>query len=145
MHLFSWIALILLAGFGSFIAIQGVSIAQPPRNNPVAFLKKFKARDREDLKIIACIGDSITHGNVSSNYVSMLEKNLNEGSKKYEIINAGINSEWAWNVNQRLDDIIACKPDIITILIGTNDANNVLDPKRLKMSKKLQKLPVEKP
>jgi lysophospholipase L1-like esterase len=40
-----------------------------------------------------------------------------------DVVNAGINSELAWNVLQRADEIIACDPEFITILIGTNDAN----------------------
>ena len=44
----------------------------------------------------------------------------NDDSKIY--INAGINADLTWNLNQRIDDIIKHNPDYITILIGTNDA-----------------------
>ena len=43
-----------------------------------------------------------------------------DGSKIY--INAGINADLTWNLNQRINDIIKHNPDYITILIGTNDA-----------------------
>ena len=46
-------------------------------------------------------------------------RNLDD-SKIY--INAGINADLTWNLNQRIDDIIKHNPDYVTILIGTNDA-----------------------
>ncbi len=69
---------------------------------------------------LVCIGDSLTHGRVSHNYVEMLDL------PHLDIVNAGINSELAWNVRQRIDAIIACQPDFITILIGSNDAKGIL-------------------
>jgi lysophospholipase L1-like esterase len=41
---------------------------------------------------------------------------------EYDLVNAGINSELAWNLLQRIDEIIECEPSIVFILIGTNDA-----------------------
>ena len=68
---------------------------------------------------MVCAGDSITNGLMSANYVSMLQHDL---GWSYEVVNAGVNGELAWNLLQRLDDIIACQPDVVTVLIGTNDA-----------------------
>ncbi len=42
------------------------------------------------------------------------------------VVNAGINSNLAWNVRQRLNDIIRCNQDIVTVMVGTNDANAML-------------------
>ncbi|HMV42374.1 MAG TPA: GDSL-type esterase/lipase family protein [Leptospiraceae bacterium] len=75
---------------------------------------------------VVLVGDSITHGKVSANYVSILENNF---QNQYQFINAGINSNLAYNVLQRLDEIIQCKPTFITILIGTNDVNSTLNTK----------------
>ena len=71
-----------------------------------------------DKPVVVCCGDSITHGHIGYDWVSSL-RNLDD-SKIY--INAGINADLTWNLNQRLDDIIKHNPDYITILIGTNDA-----------------------
>ena len=68
--------------------------------------------------VVVCCGDSITHGHIGYDWVSALRKQDN--SKVY--INAGINADLTWNLNQRIDDIIKHNPDYITILIGTNDA-----------------------
>ena len=39
----------------------------------------------------------------------------------YEFVNAGKSGDLAWNLRQRLNDIIACGPDAGTVWIGTND------------------------
>lgn len=49
------------------------------------------------------IGDSITHGRIGTNFVDILSRKFNN----YEFVNAGVNGHLAWNVNQRLDEIIA--------------------------------------
>jgi lysophospholipase L1-like esterase len=69
--------------------------------------------------LAVCAGDSITHGVVSANYVDMLKARMPD----WEFSNAGVNSELAFNLAARLDDIIALDPQAVTILIGTNDAN----------------------
>ena len=46
----------------------------------------------------------------------------------YEFVNAGINGNLAWNVLQRLDGIVACRPDAVTLLVGTNDVLGTLGP-----------------
>jgi lysophospholipase L1-like esterase len=61
--------------------------------------------------------------------------------KVVDVINAGINSQLAWNVLQNIDDIVACNPDYVTILIGTNDVHSTLDPINEKTYIKQWKLP----
>lgn len=87
----------------AWVKAHGLPADEPPRNRPIA----------------VCAGDSLTHGILSANYVDMLAKRLPE----VEFINAGINSELAYNLHARLDQIIAIKPDFISILIGSNDVN----------------------
>jgi len=107
-----------------------------PANNPIAFGQQEHDAKK---KILVCVGDSITHGTVSVNYVDMLSSYLaNQG---IVVVNAGINSELAYNVAQRLDAIVACKPDYITILIGTNDATASLGPKSSRRHMREMKLP----
>jgi len=68
---------------------------------------------------VVCIGDSITHGRTSSNYVTLLQKRFRP--KGYRFVNAGLNGELAYNVRQRLEAVIACRPSWITLMVGTND------------------------
>lgn len=77
-------------------------------------------REKSSKKRIVLIGDSITHGTASHNYVNMLKNKLID--TKFELINAGLNGDLTINILNRIDDIIRCEPDLITIMIGTNDA-----------------------
>ena len=69
-------------------------------------------------KLVIFAGNSITHGRVGYDWVRSLS--LNDTSKIY--LNAGMNGDLAWNVNQRIDEIIKCDPDLVFLLIGSNDA-----------------------
>jgi len=119
------------------IIIYGVQAAQrKPNNCPAQYLAG--KRPGQAKKVVVCVGNSITHGRVSANYVDLLSERL---GADYQLVNAGVNSELSWNVLQRLDEIIACQPDFITILIGTNDANASLNARNLAVSKKKMNLP----
>ena len=129
------IAVILLL----FAAYVNYTARRLPSNNPEAFLATHSPSDRRE--VIVCIGDSITHGAVSSNYVEMLEKDLPKD--RYALVNAGINGEFAYNVVQRLDAIVKIKPAYVIILIGTNDAAAMLSRQDMKIMMKEMRLPRE--
>ena len=78
----------------------------------------FEVPQNNTKPVVVCCGDSITHGHIGYDWVSVLRKK--DYSKIY--INAGINADLTWNLNQRIEDIIKHRPDYVTILIGTNDA-----------------------
>jgi lysophospholipase L1-like esterase len=84
-------------------------------------------------KVLVCFGDSNTHGNVSYNWVNDLSSQLSD----YQVLNAGINSDLTYTLLRRIDDVVACKPDFITILIGTNDVNSTM---HITMEKRYQQL-----
>jgi lysophospholipase L1-like esterase len=94
-----------------------------PKGNPKEFIKKIiENPDRiVNKKRIAFIGDSITHGNMSVNFIKLIANEI--GIKQFDYINGGLNASLSYNVLQRLPDIIECQPDISIILIGTNDAH----------------------
>ena len=71
-------------------------------------------------RLVVCLGASIVHGSVSFNFVNLLKEKL--GSKGFRFVNAGVNGDLAYNVLQRLDPVIAARPDFVVILVGTNDA-----------------------
>ncbi|MFX1369036.1 MAG: SGNH/GDSL hydrolase family protein [Promethearchaeota archaeon] len=91
-----------------------------PKNSPTEFLRSGNIRSLQ--KVVVLLGDSITKGRISADYVQLLSKDLEEN--RFNLINAGVNGDLAWHVLQRLDEVIQCNPDIVTILIGTNDANS---------------------
>ena len=71
----------------------------------------------------------------------MVRSALDEEEAEFFVINAGVNSECAWNLQQRLDDILACDPDIVTIMIGTNDWKGIYNEKWARESQQSQHLP----
>lgn len=98
---------------GLAIGYQAIlkNIMKPPSNYPVV------SAILPNKKILICAGDSITHGNMSYNWV----KDLSTQLPNYQVFNAGINADLSYTLLNRLDDIIAMKPHHINILIGGND------------------------
>ncbi|MDJ0803978.1 MAG: SGNH/GDSL hydrolase family protein [Desulfobacterales bacterium] len=92
-----------------------------------------------DRPSIVCVGDSITHGRVSADYVGLLRQRFR--AKGYRFINAGLNGDMAYNVLQRLDDIIRCHPALVTVLVGSNDAYAALNPRNADEACKQNGLP----
>ena len=91
-------------------------------------------------KIVACIGDSLTHGNVGQSWVDYLRLEF----KDTIFLNEGINANTSWQVLQRLEPILECKPDVIILMIGTNDALGSFDVNsglRYKRNNKLPEVP----
>ena len=91
-------------------------------------------------KIVACIGDSLTHGNVGQSWVDYLRLEF----KDTIFLNEGINANTSWQVLQRLEPILVCKPDVIILMIGTNDALGSFDVNsglRYKRNNKLPEVP----
>ena len=91
-----------------------------PSNAPRRVARKKKSSSL----VIACLGDSLTHGNLSYNYTKTIGEKL--GDYHPAIINGGINGDLASSLLRRIDEVIECDPDFITILIGTNDVNSTL-------------------
>jgi len=94
-------------------------------------------------RVIACIGDSLTHGNIGDCWVENLRREFPEDT----FLNEGINGDVVWQVQQRIKPILACKPDAVIIMIGTNDAMASFDNdsgKRYKRNNKLPEVPTFK-
>lgn len=94
---------------------------------------------KRKLPLVVCLGDSITHGIISTNYVDALQKKYKDS---FLFINSGINGNLAYNLNQRLqEDCIDFDPDYVTILIGTNDVNCHISKKAMMRYIRMQWLP----
>jgi lysophospholipase L1-like esterase len=89
---------------------------------------------------VVCLGDSLTRGQVSVDYVKMLSTRDKGGSVTFT--NAGVNGDLALNALQRLDSVIDLRPDAVSVLIGTNDANASLSEKNVRMMTRMKKLPM---
>jgi acyl-CoA thioesterase I len=106
----------VLAGMGIF---SHIIFFRAPVNAPREFLKKERHPSTKTL--VLCLGDSLTHATTSGDYVALLREKF--APQVYEFINAGINGDTTNHLLKRLDAVIACQPDIVTILVGTNDVN----------------------
>ncbi|MAI78518.1 MAG: hypothetical protein CL917_06245 [Deltaproteobacteria bacterium] len=84
-------------------------------------LKRFHSSlsaDRE--KVVICLGDSLTRGNMSFDYVDALARRLEPSG--YTVLNAGVNGELTWNILQRIDTITEAEPATVALWAGTHDA-----------------------
>jgi lysophospholipase L1-like esterase len=111
--------IVLLIGYGLLTLYFVVRL---PRNNPKQYIQQKTSRPISHKQTFVMIGDSLTHGTLSVNYVDLLSERFKHEQLHVDVINAGVNGDHAFHVLQRVTDIICCHPDFITILIGTNDA-----------------------
>ncbi|MGY0062137.1 SGNH/GDSL hydrolase family protein [Streptomyces sp. LZ34] len=88
---------------------------------------------------VVCLGDSLTSAQVSVDYIQILKERT--AGQPYAFTNAGANGDLAYNALQRLDPVVAQRPDVVIVLIGTNDANASLSEKNLRMYTRMKKLP----
>ena len=93
------------------------------------------------MKTVVCFGASLTAGTVSFNYLDLL--GARPSLAEFQFINHGVNGDLAWNGLERLDKVIAERPDFVTILIGTNDVNATLSERNLLRYKTFNHLPSE--
>ena len=93
---------------------------------------------KNQIKIV-CLGDSITKGRFSYNWVKQLSDEFK--GKNIRFFNLGKNRELAFNALNRVDKIIPIQPDYIIILLGTNDVFATLRKENTKRYIRLEKLP----
>jgi lysophospholipase L1-like esterase len=74
--------------------------------------------------LVSCLGDSITRAQFSVDYLDLLRRRQGPGDVRAERF--GVNGDFAYNLLQRLDHVVARPADVITVLIGTNDARSSL-------------------
>lgn len=115
-------------------------IFRRPKHHPGQYLLERSRRARPRV-LVCCAGDSLTHGTVSASYVDVLRERL--APEDFFFINAGVNSELAYNVLQRLEQLVACQPDVVTLLIGTNDVNATMSEGNLRRYMRSNQLPQE--
>ena len=118
-----WVMVFCITGTTGFM--QTVFAAEP-----AAFVSDDAHTEGETIRI-ACVGDSLTFGYVSSNpqtksYPVRLQEMLGDG---YTVMNFGRNSatlltgtDLAYEDQQEYRNSLASDPDIVIIMLGTNDS-----------------------
>ena len=114
--------MVILLLIGASLAIWlAIRIARAFDQSHLARLDGFHSSLAADpRKVVVCLGDSLTHGNVSYDYVHALAARLEPSG--YTVLNAGLNGDLAWNVRQRMDAVLEGAPRFVVLLVGTNDA-----------------------
>ena len=120
MPIISTVIIIAAAIFAAAFFYVSKIISTLPEGRAEDYLKNSHQPNK---KIIACIGDSLTHGNIGQSWVDYLREQFPNDI----FLNEGINANTTWQVLQRLDPILKCKPDLIILMIGTNDALGSFD------------------
>jgi len=120
----------------SFIVVE--SMSAPPANRPDVFVPWVRMQPGRKPTLL-CFGDSITHGVVSSSYTPIIPVKLSERlgleppkprifSDPVWVVNAGQNGITSHVIlHERMNKALACYPDYITIMIGTNDVLSQCD------------------
>ncbi|MGW5638538.1 SGNH/GDSL hydrolase family protein [Streptomyces sp. NPDC003832] len=88
---------------------------------------------------VACLGDSLTRAQLSVDYLDLLRRRRPPGDLR--LARFGVNGDFAHNLSQRLDAVVADRPDVITVLIGTNDARASLAGYPVERAMKHKQLP----
>ena len=116
---FLLILAILIIATSLFVFVA-VLLATPPKGTAQEMLRQ---RERQGDRVVACIGDSLTHGNLGVCWVDMLQEEF----PKDTFLNEGINGELTSQVIQRIKPILDCKPDTAILMIGSNDVMGSFD------------------
>lgn len=88
---------------------------------------------------VACLGDSLTRAQLSVDYLDLLERRRPPGDVR--LARFAVNGDFAHNLLGRLDAVVADPPDVITVLIGTNDARASLAGYPVERAMKRRQLP----
>ncbi|MEV0528747.1 SGNH/GDSL hydrolase family protein [Streptomyces sp. NPDC050439] len=88
---------------------------------------------------VACLGDSLTRAQLSVDYLDLLSQRHPPGAMR--LVRFGANGDFAYNLLRRLDAVVADPPDVITVLIGTNDARASLAGYPVEQAMKRKRLP----
>lgn len=89
---------------------------------------------------LSAIGDSLTRAQFSADYLAPLSA-LMPG--RVSTSRSAANGDFAWNLLQRLDEVVSIPADLITVMVGTNDARASLPGFALDRWKKRKQLPTE--
>lgn len=147
MSLLLWIAYwlgglaLVAAHFLLFYTVFTWLVLMEPASNSPRRLRPGKRSSPDSRRLIA-LGDSLTHGNMSDDWLRRVPDLL--PGHPVEVLNAGVNGDLTTNLLRRLSEIIAADPSHITLLIGSNNILCGLSPtlaRNYRLSKGIRKAP----
>jgi len=79
--------------------------------------------------LVVAAGASLTRGTLGADWVGRLRERPE--FRGYTFVNSGVNGDTTAGLLARTDtDIVRCRPDAVTLLIGTNDVRDGVSPQR---------------
>ncbi len=126
--------LVLVIAVVSLFVFVIVAKGKPPQGRALDYLERGEISQG---RLVACIGDSLTHGNLGVCWVNHLRDEFPQDI----FLNEGINGDVVWQVHERLKPILKCRADLAILMIGSNDAMGSFDESSGKGYKKNNKLP----
>jgi len=124
---------VIVIALGFFVYVLIIT-AKLPQGRAIEMIEKGRPKIG---RLVACIGDSLTHGNLGVCWVNHLRHEFPND----EFLNEGINGDVVWQVHERLEPILKCHPDVIILMIGSNDAMGSFNKRSGEGYKKKNKLP----
>ena len=107
---------------------SGVVYARPaaasPADVPSSGGSKAAAADVNPEPVIACFGDSLTAGlgiDRDQSYPAVLQRMLDEAGYHYRVLNEGVSGDTTKDGLERLNRVLAQKPQIVVLEFGGND------------------------
>ena len=113
MRRIAWIAGAAIAAVAGALTYTVAQVQARAKGDVAEYLSGDPSRDRP----IVCLGASIVRGRASVDFVTLLRQQMPHRT----IVNAGVNGNVVRQVLDRLDDVLACNPADVVILVGTND------------------------
>lgn len=94
---------------------------------------------RTNSMVVACLGESLTKGEVSYGWVADLQSRPQNASVRF--VNLGVGGDHSYNALQRVPQVIQCHPDKVVVLIGAGDVACTLSPTRDRLFRIWKHLP----
>ncbi|MEV6423604.1 SGNH/GDSL hydrolase family protein [Streptomyces sp. NPDC051662] len=120
---------LVLAMLGAACTVGYVTFVRSPTNPPADACAD--GRPRGSGPVVVAAGASMTQGSLGRDWVG----DLNEipEFRGHTFVNAGENGNTSAGLRGRVDsDIVACDPDMVTLLIGTNDVRDGVPPEEFR-------------
>lgn len=117
----------VLLSTGFLVAVAATPLAfvvAQVQRRPAGDVKDYLAGPPSSRPPVVCLGASIIRGRASVDFVQMLRERFMDRT----FVNAGVNGNTVWEALQRVDDVLACEPSEVVILVGTNDVLATLAP-----------------
>lgn len=114
------LSLVLVGLLGAAGTVGYLTFLRSPANSPADACADGKPGKSP---VVVAAGASMTRGTLGADWVGDLRDRPEY--RGYKFVNAGVNGSTSADLLKRVDtDIVACSPDAVTLLIGTNDVRD---------------------